>query len=95
MILKLDLKIECLYIYLDFCIRLLASSEFNLGTTKFYKTFCDFKIAIEVFFKERLKIPFMQEKLRRFASDNFHIRHRELCYLPSPYESFRFNFFGR
>jgi len=62
---------------------------------QFYKTFCDFKTAIEVFFNERLKLPFMQEKLRRFASDNFHIRHRELCYLPSPYDTFRLNFFGR
>lgn len=62
---------------------------------QFYKTFCDFKTAIELFFNEKLKIPSMQEKLRRFASDNFHIRHRGLCYLPSPYESFRLNFFAR
>ena len=62
---------------------------------KFYKTFCDFKIAIELFFKEELKLPTMKDKLRKFASDNFHIRHRELCYLPSPYDSFRLNFFGR
>lgn len=62
---------------------------------KFYRTFCEFKIAIEVFFKEQLKLPIMKDKLRKFASDNFHIRHRELCYLPSPYNSFRLNFFGR
>ncbi len=62
---------------------------------KFYKTFCEFKDAIDIFFKEELKLPIMQEKLRRFASDNFHIHHRELCYLPSPYDSFRMNFFGR
>lgn len=62
---------------------------------KFYKKFSDFKEAIDVFFKEELKLPIMQEKLRQFASDNFHIRHRELSYLPSPYDSFRLNFFGK
>jgi len=62
---------------------------------KFYKTFAEFKTVIDIFFKEELKLPIVQEKLRKFASDNFHIRHRELCYLPSPYESFRLNFFGR
>ena len=62
---------------------------------KFYKTFTEFKNAIDIFFKEDLKLPIIQEKLRKFASDNFHIRHRELCYLPSPHESFRLNFFGR
>jgi len=62
---------------------------------KFYKTFDEFKEAIDIFFKEKLILPIMQEKLRKFASDNFHIRHRQLCYLPSPYDSFRLNFFGR
>ena len=67
----------------------------NVLENKFYKKFSEFKEAIDIFFKEELKLPIMQEKLRQFASDNFHIRHRELCYLPSPYESFRLNFFGR
>lgn len=62
---------------------------------KFYKKFSEFKEAIDIFFNEELKLPIMQKKLRKFASDNFHIRHRELCYLPSPYNSFRLNFFGR
>lgn len=61
----------------------------------FYKTFNEFKEAIDIFFKERIRLPIIQEKLRQFASDNFHIRHRDLCYLPSPYNSFRLNFFGR
>lgn len=67
----------------------------NVLENKFYKTFTEFKSAIDIFFKEELKLPIIQEKLRRFASDNFHIRHRKLCYLPSPYSSFRLNFFGR
>jgi transposase len=67
----------------------------NVLENKFYKTFTEFKSAIDTFFKEELKLPIMQKKLRKFASDNFHIRHRELSYLPSPYESFRLNFFGR
>lgn len=62
---------------------------------RFYKTFSEFKSAIDIFFKEELKLPVMKDKLRQFASDNFHIHHRELCYLPSPYNSFRLNFFGR
>jgi transposase len=67
----------------------------NVLENKFYKEFSEFKTAIDTFFKEELKLPIMKKKLRQFASDNFHIRHRELCYLPSPYESFRLNFFGR
>ena len=67
----------------------------NVLENKFYKTFGQFEKAIDIFFKEKLKLPIMQEKLRQFATDNFHIRHRELCYLPLPYDSFRLNFFGR
>jgi len=33
------------------------------------------KTVIDIFFKEELKLPIVQEKLRKFASDNFHIRH--------------------
>ena len=62
---------------------------------RFYKTFSEFKSAIDIFFKEKLKLPIMKDKLRQFASDNFHIRHRELCYFPSVCDSFRLNFFGR
>ncbi len=62
---------------------------------KFYKTFCDFKIAIDLFFNETLKLPFMKDKLKKFASDNFHIRHRELYYLPIEDNNFSFNYFGR
>ena len=62
---------------------------------KFYKKFSEFKEAIDIFFKKELKLPIMKEELRQFASDNFHIRHRELSYLPSPHDSFRLNFFGR
>jgi transposase len=61
----------------------------------FYKTFCEFKTAIDNFFTNTIKIPIIQENLRRFASDNFHIRHRGLSYLPLPYLDFRLNFFGR
>jgi len=67
----------------------------NVLENQFYKTFSEFETAIDIFFKEDLKIPILQEKLRRFASDNFHIHNRDLCYLPSPYDSFRLNFFGR
>ena len=67
----------------------------NVLENKFYKTFGEFEKAIDTFFKEKLKLPIMQEKLRRFATDNFHIRHRELCYRPLPYNSFLLNFFGR
>jgi transposase len=67
----------------------------NVLENKFYKTFGEFEKAIDTFFKEKLKLPIMQEKLRRFATDNFHIRHRELSYLPLLYNKFRLNFFGR
>lgn len=67
----------------------------NVLENKFYKKFSEFKTAIDIFFKEELKLPIMQEKLRQFASDNFHIRNRELCYLPSSNDSFQLNFFGR
>lgn len=67
----------------------------NVLENKFYKKFSEFKTAIDIFFKEELKLPIMQEKLRQFASDNFHIRNRELCYLPSANDSFQLNFFGR
>ena len=67
----------------------------NVLENKFYKTFSEFKSAIELFFKEELKLPIMKDKLRKFASDNFHIRHRELCCLSSSYDSFCLNYFGR
>lgn len=67
----------------------------NVLENKFYKIFSEFKDAIDIFFKEEIKLPIMQEKLRRFASDNFHIRHRGLCYLPMPYNDFKLNYFGR
>ena len=62
---------------------------------QFYKTLDDFKRAIEIFFHEKIKLPHIKEKLKRVASDHFHIRHRSLCYLPLPDEGFRLNWFGR
>ena len=62
---------------------------------KFYKTLNDFKIAIDVFFHEKIRHPHIKEKLKRVASDNFHIRHRNLCYLPLSNEGFQVNYFGR
>lgn len=62
---------------------------------RFYAKFSDFQNGIDDFFNNKLKIPEIKEKLRRFASDNFHIRNRELCYLPSQYDSFRLNYFAR
>ena len=67
----------------------------NVLENKFYKIFGEFEKAIDIFFKEKLKLPIIQEKLRQFATDNFHIRYRELCYLPLPYNKFQLNFFGR
>jgi transposase len=63
---------------------------------KFYKTFTKFKDVIDNFFKKDLKLPMMKERLRKFASDNFHIRNRRtLHYTLIPDKSFQFNYFGR
>lgn len=64
---------------------------------KFYKTFLEFKSAIQIFFDEKIQEPLLKEKLRQFASDNFHIRHRQLCYQPLQIQNkdFQLNYFGR
>jgi len=62
---------------------------------KFYKTFTEFKDAIDNFFKKELKLSMMKEKLRKFASDNFHIRNRGILHHTLPPDSFEFNYFGR
>jgi len=59
---------------------------------KFYPTFKEFKEAIELFFQKEIKEDGMKEKLRRFASDNFHIQ-RNLVHLAYPPDGFRFNSF--
>lgn len=62
---------------------------------KFHKTFKEFQDAIDIFFKEKLKLPIKKDELLKFASDNFHIRNRGLCYLPIMCNNFSLNFFGR
>ena len=63
---------------------------------KFYQTFQKFKDAIDEFFNQTLKEPKMVEKLRRFATDNFHIHDRDrLCLLPLESYEFKTNYFGR
>jgi transposase len=64
-------------------------------SNKFYKTFSEFKSSIHLFFDEKIHEPILKEKLKQFASDNFHIRHRQLCYLPLKNENFQLNYFGR
>ncbi len=61
----------------------------------FYKTFKEFKKAIDNFFQKELKSQTMKEKLKRFASDNFHIRHREKLLLICQPNKFKYNYFGR
>ena len=62
---------------------------------RFYKTFKEFQKAIDDFFTTEIKSQTMKEKLKKFASDNFHIRHREsLCIIGEPI-AFQYNYFGR
>jgi len=63
---------------------------------KFYKKFDEFKDAINNFFNHDLTSDVMKEKLRRFATDNFHIRYKgQLCYISLPDNDFNLNHFGR
>jgi len=62
---------------------------------KFYKKFDEFKSAIDDFFKHNLISDVMKEKLRRFATDNFHIRKEQLCYISLLDKNFDLNYFGR
>jgi len=64
-------------------------------SNKFYKTFSEFKSAIHLFFDKKIHEPILKEKLKQFASDNFHIRHRQLSYLPLQNDNFQLNYFGR
>ena len=51
---------------------------------KFYKTFKEFKEAISLFLDEEIKSQSMKEKLKKFASDIFHIRRSEkICNIDS------------
>ena len=62
---------------------------------QFYKTFKEFQKAIDDFFDKEIKLQTMKEKLKKFASDNFHIRYREtLCVIGEPVV-FQYNYFGR
>lgn len=67
----------------------------ELLQNRFYPTFKAFQDAIDDFFNQKIKQPSMMEKLRRFASDNFHIRNRELSFLPIESYEFQTNYFGR
>jgi len=62
---------------------------------QFYKTFKEFKEGIDDFFQKRIKTEEMKEKLKRFASDNFHIRHREKLSLICQPADFKYNHFGK
>jgi transposase len=61
---------------------------------QFYKTFKEFKEGIDDFFQKRIKTEEMKEKLKVFASDNFHIRHREKISLICQPADFKYNYFG-
>ena len=61
---------------------------------RFYPTFKEFEKAIEDFFQKEIKEESMKEKLRRFASDNFHIRRDVVC-LAYPPNDFQLNYFGK
>jgi transposase len=61
---------------------------------QFYKTLKEFKKAIDDFFQKDLKTQTMKEKLKKFATDNFHIRHRnDLAIISEPVQ-FEYNYFG-
>lgn len=62
---------------------------------QFYKTFEEFNNAIDDFFQKDLKSQTMKEKLKRFASDNFHIRRREELSIICQPDKFKCNYFGR
>ncbi|RLA68813.1 MAG: hypothetical protein DRG24_09565 [Epsilonproteobacteria bacterium] len=61
---------------------------------RFYPTFKEFEKAIEDFFQKEIKEESMKEKLRRFVSDNFHIRRDVVC-LAYPSNGFQLNYFGK
>jgi len=44
---------------------------------KFYKTFKEFKEAVDYFFNKEIKSQTMKEKLKKYAPDKFHIRNRD------------------
>jgi transposase len=62
---------------------------------QFYKTFKEFKKEIDDFFQKKIKTEEMKEELKRFASDNFHIRHREKLSLICQPADFKYNHFGK
>ncbi len=62
---------------------------------QFYKTFKEFNKAIDDFFQKDLKSQTMKEKLKKSASDNFHIRDREKLSLICQPTDFKCNYFGR
>lgn len=62
---------------------------------QFYKSIKEFKKAIDDFFHNELKSQAMKEKLKKFASDNFHIRDRgKIAFVCQPV-GFSYNYFGR
>lgn len=62
---------------------------------QFYKTFKEFQKAIDDFFNKEIKLQTMKGKLKKFASDNFHIRYREnFCVIGNPLD-FKYNYFER
>ena len=67
----------------------------NVLENQFYKTFQEFNKAIDDFFQKDLKSQTMKEKLKKFASDNFHIQHREKLSLIFEPDEFECNYFGR
>jgi transposase len=62
---------------------------------QFYKTFKEFQKAIDNFFNKEIKSQTMKEKLKRFASDNFHIRYRETLCVIGEAVRFNCNHFGK
>jgi len=62
---------------------------------QFYKTFKEFQKAIDNFFNKEIRLQTMKEKLKKFASDNFHIRNREnLCTIGEAI-ALKYNYFGK
>jgi len=62
---------------------------------QFYKTLKEFQKAIDDFFNKEIKSQTMKEKLKRFASDNFHIRNRENICVIGEAIGFKYNYFGK
>lgn len=62
---------------------------------QFYKTFKEFKEAIDDFFQIDIKSQTMKKNLTKYASDNFHIRDREKLSLICQPNDFKCNYFGR